>query len=61
MCRVYVTFIEKDGTNVKLAVSVGDDLLSIAQEHDIEMEGTFGLYLCSNIVLTGFRRLRRLM
>lgn len=39
MRRVYVTFIEKDGTPVKLAVSVGDDLLSIAQEHDIEMEG----------------------
>lgn len=34
-----MTFIEKDGTEVKLAVSVGDNLLEIAQEHDIEMEG----------------------
>lgn len=37
--EVYVTFVEKDGNPVKLAVNVGDDLLSIAQEHDIEMEG----------------------
>jgi hypothetical protein len=36
---VYVTFIDKHGEETKLAVNVGDDLLSIAQEHDIEMEG----------------------
>jgi len=34
-----VTFIDKDGTEVKLAVCEGDNLLDIAQAHDLEMEG----------------------
>ena len=34
-----MTFIEKDGTEVKLAVSEGDNLLDIAQANDLEMEG----------------------
>jgi hypothetical protein len=37
--RLYVTFIDKDGTEVKLAVCEGDNLLDIAQAHDLEMEG----------------------
>lgn len=41
MCRLYVTFIEKDGNEVKLAVSEGDNLLDIAQANDLEMEGAF--------------------
>lgn len=34
-----MTFIEKDGSEVKLAVSEGDNLLDIAQANDLEMEG----------------------
>lgn len=34
-----MTFIDKDGTEVKLAVCEGDNLLDIAQAHDLEMEG----------------------
>ncbi|TVY42244.1 Adrenodoxin-like protein, mitochondrial [Lachnellula occidentalis] len=37
--ELYVTFIDKDGDEHKLAVSNGDNLLTIAQAHDIEMEG----------------------
>ena len=36
-----MTFIEKDGNEVKLAVSEGDNLLDIAQANDLEMEGAF--------------------
>lgn len=35
-----MTFIDKDGQEIKVAVSKGDNLLDIAQAHDIEMEGT---------------------
>lgn len=35
-----MTFIDKDGTEVKLAVSKGDNLLDIAQANDLDMEGT---------------------
>lgn len=34
-----MTFIDKDGQEIKVAVSKGDNLLDIAQAHDIEMEG----------------------
>ena len=37
--RLYVTFIDKEGDEHKLAVSKGDNLLTIAQANDIEMEG----------------------
>ena len=37
--RLYVTFIDKDGEETKIAVSKGDNLLDIAQANDIEMEG----------------------
>jgi len=37
--RLYVTFIDKDGDEHKLAVNKGDNLLTVAQHHDIEMEG----------------------
>ncbi|KAL5602872.1 hypothetical protein FOBRF1_010405 [Fusarium oxysporum] len=39
---LYVTFIEKDGTENKFAVSEGDNLLDIAQANDLEMEGACG-------------------
>lgn len=35
-----MTFIDKDGQEHKVAVSKGDNLLDIAQAHDLEMEGT---------------------
>lgn len=37
--RLYITFIDKDDMEHKLAVSAGDNLLDIAQAHDLEMEG----------------------
>lgn len=40
--RLYVTFIDKDNHTHKLAVSAGDNLLDIAQAHDLEMEGACG-------------------
>jgi hypothetical protein len=39
--RLYVTFIDKEGDEHKLAVNKGDNLLTIAQSFDIEMEGKF--------------------
>lgn len=40
--RLYITFIDKDGDKHKLAVAPGDNLLDIAQAHDLEMEGACG-------------------
>lgn len=34
-----MTFIDKEGDETKIAVSKGDNLLTIAQNNDIEMEG----------------------
>ena len=41
MCRLYVTFVDKEGDEHKIAVSEGDNLLTVAQANDIEMEGKF--------------------
>ncbi|EAA28849.1 ferredoxin [Neurospora crassa] len=40
--ELYVTFIDKDNQTHRLAVSEGDNLLDIAQAHDLEMEGACG-------------------
>ncbi|CAK7203859.1 mitochondrial matrix iron-sulfur protein [Sporothrix eucalyptigena] len=40
--ELYITFIDKDGDSHKLAVAAGDNLLDIAQAHDLEMEGACG-------------------
>ncbi|KAL0466087.1 2Fe-2S ferredoxin-type domain-containing protein [Neurospora intermedia] len=40
--ELYVTFIDKDNQTHRLAVSEGDNLLDIAQSHDLEMEGACG-------------------
>jgi len=37
--EIYVTFVDKDGDEHKIAVNKGDNLLTIAQANDIEMEG----------------------
>lgn len=37
--RLYVTFVDKEGDEHKIAVSKGDNLLDVAQANDIEMEG----------------------
>lgn len=37
--ELYVTFIDKEEQEHKIAVNSGDNLLTIAQAHDIEMEG----------------------
>lgn len=36
-----MTFIDKDGSEVKLQVAEGDNLLDIAQANDLEMEGMY--------------------
>ncbi|KAI1421266.1 adrenodoxin-like protein, mitochondrial precursor [Xylaria sp. FL1777] len=40
--ELYVTFIDKDEKEHKIAVSAGDNLLDIAQANDLEMEGACG-------------------
>ncbi|KAI1770073.1 ferredoxin [Hypoxylon cercidicola] len=40
--ELYVTFIDKESKEHKIAVSRGDNLLDIAQAHDLEMEGACG-------------------
>ncbi|CAI7669595.1 unnamed protein product [Penicillium pancosmium] len=40
--EINVTFIDKDGTEVKLQVAEGDNLLDVAQANDLEMEGACG-------------------
>lgn len=37
--ELWVTFIDKDNQEHKIAVRKGDNLLDIAQEHELEMEG----------------------
>lgn len=37
--RLHITFIDKDGDEIKCEVAEGDNLLDIALEHDVEMEG----------------------
>ncbi|KAI1340820.1 ferredoxin [Xylariaceae sp. FL0016] len=40
--ELYITFIDKEDKEHKLAVSKGDNLLDIAQANDLEMEGACG-------------------
>ncbi|KAK0636155.1 2Fe-2S ferredoxin-type domain-containing protein [Bombardia bombarda] len=40
--ELYVTFITKEGDEHKISVSKGDNLLDIAQAHDLDMEGACG-------------------
>ncbi|KAI0407399.1 adrenodoxin-like protein, mitochondrial precursor [Xylaria palmicola] len=40
--ELYVTFIDKEDREHKIAVSAGDNLLDVAQANDLEMEGACG-------------------
>ncbi|KAK4164965.1 2Fe-2S ferredoxin-type domain-containing protein [Cladorrhinum sp. PSN259] len=40
--ELYVTFVDKEGAEHKIAVCKGENLLDIAQAHDLEMEGACG-------------------
>ncbi|KAK4230416.1 2Fe-2S ferredoxin-type domain-containing protein [Podospora fimiseda] len=40
--ELYVTFIDKEGAEHNIACNKGDNLLDIAQAHDLEMEGACG-------------------
>lgn len=40
--ELWVTFIDKEGMEHKIAVAKGDNLLDIAQANDLEMEGACG-------------------
>lgn len=42
MHRLKVTFITKEGESLTFEVSEGDNLLDIAQDNDLEMEGACG-------------------
>ena len=39
ICRLHVTFIDKEGEEHTFEVAAGDNLLDIAQDNDIDMEG----------------------
>jgi len=40
LCRLHVTFVDKEGQEHSFEVAKGDNLLDIAQSEDLEMEGT---------------------
>ncbi|KAL9114762.1 MAG: hypothetical protein Q9227_001441 [Pyrenula ochraceoflavens] len=42
LCRLHVTFIDKEGEKHEFEVAKGDNLLDIAQANDLEMEGACG-------------------
>ena len=48
ICRLKVTFIDKDGQESTFEVAEGDNLLDIAQSEDLEMEGGFPLPIPSS-------------
>lgn len=41
--EIWVTFIDKEGDEHKVAANKGDNLLDVAQAHDLEMEGMDGV------------------
>ena len=36
---MWVTFVDKDGSELKIAAKEGDNLLDLAQANDIDLEG----------------------
>lgn len=40
ICRLHVTYVDKEGDEHKFVVAAGDNLLDIAQSEELEMEGT---------------------
>ena len=42
LCRLHVTFIDKEGDEHTFEVAAGDNLLDIAQSEELEMEGACG-------------------
>lgn len=39
LCRVKVTFIDRDGDEHTVDAKIGDSLLEVAKEYDIDLEG----------------------
>ncbi len=39
ICRVSVVFVEKDGTEKTVQGPIGQDLLHLAHENDVDLEG----------------------
>lgn len=39
LCRINVTFVDKDGEETNIKVPVGMSMLEAAHENDIELEG----------------------
>lgn len=44
--------MDRDGDETKIAVSVGDNLLDVAQAHDIEMEGQLSMPLAEHQLIS---------
>lgn len=63
MYRLHVTFIDKDGKKYTYEVSEGDNLLDIAQENDLEMEGMLRGFWSNScrLVLSSHSELARLI
>lgn len=63
MSRLHVTFIDKDGEEHNFEVSHGDNLLAIAQDNDLEMEGKLYTSIVNDTLslISLFRGLRRIM
>ena len=40
--KVNITFIDRDGDRIKVAAKVGDTLLDVAKDNDIDVEGACG-------------------
>lgn len=44
LCRISVTFVDKDGEEKLLQVPIGMSMLEAAHENDIDLEGNFWYY-----------------
>jgi hypothetical protein len=51
MCRIKVTFRDAKGNDIKtIEGNEGDDLLSLAHEHDVDLEGmSYSFYKITSI------------
>lgn len=48
VCRISVTFLDRDGTEYKVKAAVGENMLSVAHREEIDLEGACeGSLACS--------------
>ena len=48
---VNMTFVDRDGDEHVVEAKIGDSLLEVAKEHDIDLEGTLSCSTC-HLILT---------